>query len=99
MAAPASLPDRARVAEHLANLRAAVDGERSPLGREWNHRMSEAERAFWGRAAGLGPTVSRVTASREWANVEPTARAAIRHALTRAAARAACLLQDGRTDA
>lgn len=99
MAAPAPLPDRTRVAEHLANLRAAVAGELSPLGREWNHRMSKAERAFWSRAAGLGPSESRVTAYREWANIAPTAQAAIRHALTRAAARSVHLLHDGGADA
>lgn len=97
MAAP--LPDRTRVAEHLAKLRAAAGGELSPLGREWNHRMSGAERAFWCRAAGLGPTESRVNACREWANIDPTAQAAIRHALTRAAARAVHLLNDGGADA
>ncbi len=89
---PATPPDRARIAEHLERLRATVQGERSPLGREWNHGMTRRERAFWARAAGLGPTDSRAQACREWAAVEPTAQAAIRMALSRAAARAACLL-------
>lgn len=99
MSAPATLPDRARIAEHLACLRAAVGGEHSPLGREWNHGMTHHERTFWARAAGLGPTFARVFALRDWADLDPSAQAAIRLALSRAAARAALLLKEGAHDA
>ena len=61
----AETPNRERIAEHLANLRAVVGGERSPIGRAWNHDMTRKERAFWARAAGLGPTDSRNAACRE----------------------------------
>ena len=86
---------RERIAEHLASLRAIVGGERSRLGRAWNNDMTRRERAFWARAAGLGPTDSRSAACREWKGVDPTAQAAIQNALARAADRAVFLLNGG----
>ena len=91
----ADTPTRERIAAHLATLRAVVGGERSPIGRAWNHDMTRQERAFWARAAGLGPTDSRNAACREWQGIDATAQAAIQNALARAADRAVFLLKGG----
>lgn len=91
--------DRDQIAAHLERLRAAVGGERSPLGRAWNHDMQRRERLFWARAAGLGPTDSRRVACLDWQMVEPTAQTAIRCALARAADRAKLLLTESQADA
>ena len=91
----AETPSRERIAEHLASLRAVVGGERSPIGRAWNHDMNRKERAVWARAAGLGPTDSRNAACWDWQRVDATAQAAIQNALARAADRAAFLLKGG----
>lgn len=91
--------DRDQIAAHLERLRAAVGGERSPLGRAWNHDMQRRERLFWARAAGLGPTDSRRVACLDWQMVEPRAQTAIRCALARAADRAKLLLSEGKADA
>lgn len=99
MAQAAPIPDRARIAEHLANLRAVVGGERSPLGRAWNYDMSKSERVIWARLGGLGYTDSRVIACREWADIDAAAQAAIRGALTRAAVRANAILRSESSDA
>lgn len=99
MQQPATLPTRDQIAAHLERLRAAVGGERSPLGRAWNHDMQRRERLFWARAAGLGPTDSRRVACLDWQMVEPKAQTAIRCALARAADRAKLLLSEGKADA